>query len=71
MEYSGHRKLLCELSKLSKLNAENTQQQLTSLALLPCSHQCPRYCIKRLIVVTFTGSQAVYLGLRFWLNHAV
>ena len=65
MKYSGHRKLLCELSKLSKLNAfillghqkntdasilvykfrpertgfnmyaENTQPQLTFLALLP------------------------------------
>ena len=65
MKYSGHRKLLCELSKLSKLNpfillgyqrntdasilvykhcparigfnmyAENTQQQLTFLTLLP------------------------------------
>ena len=62
MKYSGHRKLLCELLKLSKLNAfillgntdasilvyknlpertsfnmyaENTQQQLTFLVLLP------------------------------------
>ena len=47
MKYSGHRKLLCELSKLSKLNifilertgfdinAEYTQPQLTFLTLLP------------------------------------
>ena len=69
MKYSGYRKLLCELSKLSKLNAfillgytrrtlmhlflftniarrelvsnmyaENTQQQLTFLTLLPWMH---------------------------------
>ena len=67
MKYSGHRKLLCELPKSSKLNAfillgyqsntdasilvykhrpertgfnmyaENTQQQLNFLALLPCN----------------------------------
>ena len=66
MKYSGHRKLLCELSKFSKLNAfiflgnqedadssilvykhspektgfkmyaENTQQQITLIALLSC-----------------------------------
>ena len=42
MKYSGHRKLLCELSKLSKLNAgfnmyaaEYTRPQLTFLALVP------------------------------------
>ena len=69
MKYSGHRKLLCELSKLSKFNAfnllgyktntdapilvykvrpertgfntyaENTQQQITFLALLPSVKQ--------------------------------
>ena len=68
MKYSGHRKLLCELSKLSKFNAFNligyktntdasilvykfrpertgfylyveyTQQELTFLALVPCSY---------------------------------
>ena len=42
MKYSGHRKLLYELSKLSKLNAgfnmyaEYTQPQLTFLSLVPC-----------------------------------
>ena len=30
MKYSGHRKLLCELSKLSKLNAFNLLEYLTN-----------------------------------------
>ena len=38
MKYSGHRELLRELSKLSKLNAlisSDTRPQLTFLALVP------------------------------------
>ena len=34
MKYSGHRNLLCELSKLSKLNAFNLLGYLTDASIL-------------------------------------
>ena len=65
MKYSGHRKLLCELSKLSNLmllTSSDTKQTLMHLFLFTNSAQIPGFNM----YAEYTRQQLTFLALHPW-----
>ena len=64
MKYSGHRKLLCELSKLSKYNAFNLLEYLTNT---DASILVYKFRPKRTgFNITYARPQLTFLALHPW-----